>query len=158
MSSLSAADAKFFLNILLSLKCPLSVDWEKVARNSGYNNGKTASTRFGQMKKKARAEEASTSASPQSTIPSAFSTSSWSPMNQLDDTPHFLTETVTRAPTKRKEPSFRVTKQSSISPKKRNTRQPTGHLTSAMDLEDFEELGNNWNGNGEYGYFMNETI
>ncbi|KAN0110141.1 hypothetical protein V8E51_006528, partial [Hyaloscypha variabilis] len=45
-------EAMFFLSILNNMKNKPEVDWDVVAAKSGFNSGKTAATRFGQIKKK----------------------------------------------------------------------------------------------------------
>ncbi|RDW95336.1 hypothetical protein BP5796_01099 [Coleophoma crateriformis] len=45
-------EALFFLSILANQKTKPDVDWDLVAQKNGYNNGNTAKTRFGQIKRR----------------------------------------------------------------------------------------------------------
>ncbi|KAH8781867.1 hypothetical protein BGZ57DRAFT_1003436 [Hyaloscypha finlandica] len=58
-------EAIFFLAILNNMKNKPEVDWDAVAQSSGFKNGNTAATRFGQIKKKwgAMSSDADTTAS-----------------------------------------------------------------------------------------------
>ncbi|KAK8134543.1 hypothetical protein PG984_006555 [Apiospora sp. TS-2023a] len=56
-------EARFFVSVFKHMEGKVQIDWASVAKETGYNSGGTAQTRFGQMKRRLGANNAKTGAS-----------------------------------------------------------------------------------------------
>ncbi|KAK8078027.1 hypothetical protein PG996_004197 [Apiospora saccharicola] len=56
-------EARFFVSVFKHMEGKVQIDWANVAKETGYNSGSTAQTRFGQMKRRLGVNNSKTGAS-----------------------------------------------------------------------------------------------